>query len=67
MMDITGFLVEKNNPIELADKIEVLINNPDLRKQMGEAGRKKFFEKYTLEVFEQNMKNVFDDILKKSK
>lgn len=64
---ITGFLVEKNNPIQLADKIEVLINNPDLRKQMGEAGRKKFLEKYTLEVFEQNMKNVFDDILKKSK
>lgn len=64
---ITGFLVEKNNSIQLADKIEVLINNPDLRKQMGEAGRKKFLEKYTLEVFEQNMKNVFDDILKKSK
>jgi hypothetical protein len=30
---------------------------------MGEAGRKKNLEKYTLEIFEQNMKNVFDHIL----
>jgi len=60
---ITGFLVEKNNPEALAEKIEILINNPDLRKRMGEAGRKKILENYTLDIFEKNMKGVFDEIL----
>lgn len=60
---VTGFLVEKNNSIELAKKIEILLVDPILRNKMGEAGRKKFFEKYTIERFEQNMKIVFDDIL----
>lgn len=61
---ITGLLVEKNNSQALTEKIEILINNPDQRRQMGEAGKKKFLEKYTLDIFEKNMKTVFDDILK---
>jgi len=60
---ITGFLVEKNNPQQIAEKIEILINNPELRKKMGEAGRKKFLEKYTIDIFEKNIKNVFDRVL----
>lgn len=60
---ITGFLVEKNNPEQIVDKLVVLLQNPELRKQMGEAGRTKFLKKYTLDIFEQNMKKVFDEIL----
>lgn len=63
----TGFLVVKNNPEALADKIEILIKNPELRKKMGDAGCEKFLDKYTLDIFEKNMKSVFDDVLKKSK
>lgn len=62
---ITGFIVEKNNPGAIAEKIEYLINRQDVRMEMGKAGKRKFFEKYTLEIFESNMKNVFDDVLKK--
>jgi len=60
---ITGFLVDKNRPDQIADKLDVLIKSPELRKQMGEAGRKKYLQRYTLEKFERNMKNVFEDIL----
>jgi len=62
---ITGFIVEKNTPNNIAKKIEFLANHPELRKKMGAAGRKKFLEKYTLQVFEKNMITVFNDILKK--
>lgn len=61
---VTGFLVEKQNPEALSEKIEILIKDRELREKMGKAGRKKFLEKYTLDIFEKNMKNVFDEVLK---
>jgi glycosyltransferase involved in cell wall biosynthesis len=60
---VTGFVVEKSSPQQLAEKIEILIKNPQLRQEMGQAGRKKYEEKYTLRQFEENMKNVFTDVL----
>jgi glycosyltransferase involved in cell wall biosynthesis len=60
---ITGFLVEKGSPDQLAEKVELLARNPALRVSMGNAARKKYEEKYTLEIFEQNMKNVFEKVL----
>lgn len=62
---ITGFIVDKNSPEQIAEKLEVLIKKPELRKQMGEAGRKKFLENYTIEKFEQNMLRVFNKVLRK--
>jgi len=62
---ITGFLVDKNNPEQISEKLEVLINNPELCKKMGIAGRKKFLEKYTMEIFESNLKSVFENVLKR--
>jgi glycosyltransferase involved in cell wall biosynthesis len=60
---ITGYLVDKNAPEQIADSLIMLINEPALRKKMGEAGRRKYEEKYTLQQFEENMKNVFQDVL----
>jgi glycosyltransferase involved in cell wall biosynthesis len=60
---ITGFLVEKQSPKDLAGKINLLIRDDKLREKMGKAGRKKFLKKYTLDIFEQNMKTVFDTVL----
>ena len=68
---ITGFIVDINSPKQIAEKIEILINDPDLRRRMGEAGRKKYEERYTINKFEENMKVVFrealDDIISKNK
>lgn len=54
----TGFIVEKKNVEQLADKISYLIGHPDLCKEMGENGYKKFQNKYTLSIFEDRMKNI---------
>jgi len=59
----TGFLVDKLKPEQIAEKLEILINDSDLRQKMGQVGRVKFLEKYTLEIFEKNMVNVFNDVL----
>jgi glycosyltransferase involved in cell wall biosynthesis len=62
---VTGFIVEKRNIEAIAQKIEVLIKNKELRIRMGKAGRKKFLQKYTLDTFEKNMVHVFNEILAK--
>lgn len=58
----TGFIVEQKNEIALAEKIAHLIENVDIRKKMGRTGQKKFFEKYTLEKFNQNLTNTLKKI-----
>jgi glycosyltransferase involved in cell wall biosynthesis len=60
---VTGFIVDKNSPEQIADKIEFLINNPEKRIEMGKAGREKFLNNYTIDIFEKNMTNVFSSIL----
>lgn len=59
----TGFVVEKNNPKQLAEKIEQLMIDEPLRISMGLQGKRKFQEKYTLEAFEKNMVDIFHQVL----
>lgn len=59
---LNGFLVEKNNPLALAEKIETLLKDKDLRRKMGEEGRRTFREKYTCDIYEKNIKEIFEKI-----
>ena len=52
---VTGFLVPQKDAIALAEKLEMLINNPELAAQMGAAGRMKYEQEFTLERFEGRM------------
>lgn len=54
----TGFIVEKKNPIILAEKIFFLIDNPEYRLKMGTKGRKRFLEYYTINIFEQRLIDI---------
>ena len=45
----TGFLVQPKNPEKLAERINFLIDNPDITQQMGEKGRTRFMKLFTLE------------------
>jgi glycosyltransferase involved in cell wall biosynthesis len=46
----TGLLCEPGNPEDLARKIEMLLDDPELRRRMGEAGRRRFDEHYAWPV-----------------
>ena len=59
---VTGFLIPTNNAEALAGKLEVLIKNPDLRSKMGKAGRLKYENEYTQEVFEQNLYTILHQL-----
>ena len=52
---VTGYVVPQQDVLALADAIEKLILNPELCKQMGKKGRKKFEQQFTEEQFERKM------------
>ncbi len=55
---VTGLLVPQKDPVALADKLEILIRNPEMRIRMGEAGRAKYEQEFTLERFERRMVEI---------
>lgn len=59
-----GYLVERNNPTALANSIEKLLKNADLRKNMGENGWMRFKRDFTLEAFEKRMEFCLKKALK---
>tara|TARA_R110001632_G_scaffold101693_1_gene209580 strand:- start:7061 stop:8161 length:1101 start_codon:yes stop_codon:yes gene_type:complete len=56
----TGFLVEKQDVNGLADKIEILIKNEELRNKMSVMSRKKFVNNYTLLEFENRIFKILN-------
>jgi glycosyltransferase involved in cell wall biosynthesis len=64
---VSGFLVPQQNAQALADKLETLILNPNLRTTMGLAGKKLYQQKYTVEIYENTIKEILADALIKLK
>jgi len=46
---VTGFVVPRRNPKAMADKLELLAANPELRRRMGNAGRERVESCFRLE------------------
>lgn len=61
----TGFLVEKNNASALAEKLDILIKNPELCREMGRKGREKFEKYYTMDAFEKCFSMIISEIMEK--
>ena len=62
---VTGFLFRQRDVIELAEKLEILILNRELRLEMGQKGYQRFKSLFTLEIFEKKLNDVFIDVIKK--
>jgi len=60
---VTGFIVPKRDALALANKIEYLINNPEIAQQMGAKGYEKYMNSYTLEIFEKNFVSTINQVL----
>ncbi len=60
---VTGFLVPQKDAAGLADKLEILVKDPELRLKMGQAGRLKFEHEFTLERFEKRMVEILEEVL----
>jgi glycosyltransferase involved in cell wall biosynthesis len=55
----TGYLVEPGNPAELASAIQRLLNNEELRREMGQKGYQRFLEKFEFEPFFQGLQEIY--------
>jgi glycosyltransferase involved in cell wall biosynthesis len=60
---VNGFIVEANNPLQIAEKLEYLMNHPDVRETMGKESRRLYEEKFTEEKMVEKLTNVFNTVL----
>ncbi|KAA5536246.1 glycosyltransferase [Taibaiella lutea] len=60
-----GYIVESNNPVQIAEKLIYLYENPLVRKQMGFKSQEKYIEAFTSAKMIQNFSKVFNQILQK--
>lgn len=58
---ITGFLVRTSDPVQLAEKLETLLNDEALRKGMGLAGRERVCEHFSID----RMVNEYTELYKR--
>ncbi len=61
---ITGFLTPQRDANALAEKLNVLIRHPQLRKQMGNEGRIKYENNFTLSIFEHKLLSILEEMVK---
>ena len=59
----TGILFPKNDPQALAEALRRLIDHPEERKRMGEAGKERIIRDFSPEIYAQNFKNLFISLL----
>lgn len=59
----TGFLVSPNNPNELAEKIKILTNSSELRRELGESGYLRAQENYSAERYCKEVQQLYTTLL----
>jgi glycosyltransferase involved in cell wall biosynthesis len=61
---VTGYLVPKDDHASLADRILTLLQNPNLRHQMGFAARSRIMKHFTVEIMASQVISAYDRLLK---
>lgn len=58
-----GLLCKQRDSRALADALGRLIASPSLRQRYGTAGQQRFLERFTIETFEERLREVFSKLL----
>lgn len=64
---VTGLVVPRKNPEAAAEALEKLVNNPSLRKQMGDAGRRHVEENYSWDACISTMLQLYSETIQSHK
>jgi glycosyltransferase involved in cell wall biosynthesis len=60
---VTGYLVPPNQVGSLADRLERLLTDPELRQRMGKAGKEKMGSEFSVETMVARMTRVYEKII----
>ena len=60
--EVNGFMVPTQDSLAIANKLEILINNPEKMQQMGERGRELFLEKYSISKYYESMGHLIRQV-----
>ena len=60
---VSGYLLPERDTIQLAHKIEYLLNDLTLRTKMGKAGRKKVQEAYNIDLLNDQLVQIFQQLI----
>lgn len=59
----TGFLINPSSPYELADKIELLLNDPILCKEMGSAGGERIKNEFSIDQMVKKHLDLYTELM----
>jgi glycosyltransferase involved in cell wall biosynthesis len=59
----TGFVVNVEKNEEMVNKVNILLNNRDLRLKIGESAHKVYLDKFSYESWRNNMLSILETIL----
>ena len=62
----TGFVVHPGDREELGERLRDLVRSPDLRGQMGAAGRLRFDREFTFDIMYGKTRALYGDVLRDS-
>lgn len=62
---VTGFLVPPSDPVALADKIELLMNDPKLAERLGQAGPARVRERFSMGEMMGKMEALYDKLTRR--
>ena len=58
-----GFIVAPNSPVQIAEKLQLLIDNKEMRKAMAAKSKQFHMEKFSEERMVENFSAVFDKVI----
>ena len=60
---VNGFLIKQSDPNELVERIQDLLNDSDLRKNIGSAGHKRIKEAFSIDRMVIDYKRLYSSVL----
>jgi len=60
--NVTGLLVKPSSPEELANKINILLNDHELRKRMGSDGKELILSEFTIDLMVQKYLDIYTKV-----
>lgn len=63
--NVNGYVVEPNDPIELAESLSKFLNQPSLMKKMGEISRQNYSTYFSYNIVENSYYQLFCSLLNK--